>query len=131
MSFLAPLFFFQNYPRSNPDYIIRNGVFPKKKYFKFSIIVELVANPSIIFMDEPTLGLDARAAAIVMRTVRNTVDTWRTVVCTIHQPTLLCREISTPTPGFNDLFFPTKYSQPYFMQFKACFWKRKKKYWSY
>ncbi|KAI9160561.1 hypothetical protein LWI28_009429 [Acer negundo] len=34
-------------------------------------------------MDEPTSGLDARAAAIVMRTVRNTVDTGRTVVCTI------------------------------------------------
>lgn len=26
-------------------------------------------------MKEPTSGLDARAAAIVMRTVRNTVDT--------------------------------------------------------
>lgn len=33
-------------------------------------------------------GLDARAAAIVMRTVRNTVDTGRTVVCTIHQPSI-------------------------------------------
>ncbi|KAG5249757.1 pleiotropic drug resistance protein [Salix suchowensis] len=39
-------------------------------------------------MDEPTSGLDARAAAIVMRTVRNTVDTGRTVVCTIHQPSI-------------------------------------------
>ena len=33
-------------------------------------------------------GLDARAAAIVMRAVRNTVDTGRTVVCTIHQPSI-------------------------------------------
>ncbi|KAM0946163.1 putative ABC-2 type transporter, P-loop containing nucleoside triphosphate hydrolase [Dioscorea sansibarensis] len=31
-------------------------------------------------MDEPTSGLDARAAAIVMRTVRNTVNTGRTVL---------------------------------------------------
>ncbi|KAE8664723.1 Pleiotropic drug resistance protein 12 [Hibiscus syriacus] len=46
---------------------------------RLTIAVELVANPSIIFMDEPTSGLDARAAAIVMRTVRNTVDTGRTV----------------------------------------------------
>ncbi|XP_051135572.1 pleiotropic drug resistance protein 1-like isoform X2 [Andrographis paniculata] len=55
---------------------------------RLTIAVELVANPSIIFMDEPTSGLDARAAGIVMRTVRNTVDTGRTVVCTIHQPSI-------------------------------------------
>ncbi|KAK2454243.1 pleiotropic drug resistance protein [Trifolium repens] len=55
---------------------------------RLTIAVELVANPSIIFMDEPTTGLDARAAAVVMRTVRNTVDTGRTVVCTIHQPSI-------------------------------------------
>ena len=55
---------------------------------RLTIAVELVANPSIIFMDEPASGLDARAAAIVMRTVRNTVDTGRTVVCTIHQPSI-------------------------------------------
>lgn len=42
---------------------------------RLKITVELVANPSIIFMDEPTYGLDARVATIVMRTVRNTVDT--------------------------------------------------------
>ena len=55
---------------------------------RLTIAVDLDANPSIIFMDEPTSGLDARAAAIVMRTVRNTVDTGRTVVCTIHQPSI-------------------------------------------
>ncbi|KAK4604283.1 hypothetical protein RGQ29_012685 [Quercus rubra] len=42
---------------------------------RLTIAVELVAKPSIIFMDEPTTG-----------TVRNMVDTGRTVVCTIHQP---------------------------------------------
>ncbi|EFJ06133.1 hypothetical protein SELMODRAFT_136014 [Selaginella moellendorffii] len=55
---------------------------------RLTIAVELVANPSIIFMDEPTSGLDARAAAVVMRAVRNTVKTGRTVVCTIHQPSI-------------------------------------------
>ncbi|ONK78781.1 uncharacterized protein A4U43_C02F22340 [Asparagus officinalis] len=55
---------------------------------RLTIAVELVANPSIIFMDEPTTGLDARAAAIIMRTVRNTVNTGRTVICTIHQPSI-------------------------------------------
>ncbi|KAK7396464.1 hypothetical protein VNO78_17497 [Psophocarpus tetragonolobus] len=59
-----------------------------EQHKRLTIAVELVGNPSIIFMDEPTSGLDARAAAIVMRTVRNTVDTGRTVVCTIHQPSI-------------------------------------------
>ncbi|KAL3714536.1 hypothetical protein ACJRO7_006451 [Eucalyptus globulus] len=55
---------------------------------RLTIAVELVANPSIIFMDEPTSGLDARAAAIVMRAVKNIVSTGRTIVCTIHQPSI-------------------------------------------
>ncbi|CBI36330.3 unnamed protein product, partial [Vitis vinifera] len=55
---------------------------------RLTIAVEPVANPSIIFMDEPTSGPDARAAAIVMRTMRNAVDTGRTVVCAIHQPSI-------------------------------------------
>lgn len=55
---------------------------------RLTIAVELVSNPSIIFMDEPTSGLDARAAAIVMRAVKNIANTNRTVVCTIHQPSI-------------------------------------------
>ncbi|CAI0473734.1 unnamed protein product [Linum tenue] len=181
---------------------------------RLTIAVELVANPSIIFMDEPTSGLDARAAAIVMRTVRNTVDTGRTVVCTIHQPSIeifeafdelfllkrggqelyvgslghhsnhlinyfqaiegvpriidgtnpanwmlevtssaqemtlgidfaaiyknsglyrrnkaLIAELSTPAPDTKDLYFPSKYSLPFFTQCIACFWKQYLSYW--
>ncbi|XP_042453432.1 ABC transporter G family member 41-like [Zingiber officinale] len=55
---------------------------------RLTIAVELVSNPSIVFMDEPTSGLDARAAAIVMRAVKNVSETGRTVVCTIHQPSI-------------------------------------------
>ncbi|XP_058179423.1 pleiotropic drug resistance protein 3-like [Rhododendron vialii] len=55
---------------------------------RLTIAVELVSNPSILFMDEPTTGLDARAAAIIMRVVKNIVNTRRTVVCTIHQPSI-------------------------------------------
>ncbi|WRX10696.1 ABC transporter-like [Theobroma cacao] len=55
---------------------------------RLTIAVEVVSNPSIIFMDEPTSGLDARAAAIVMRVVKNISSTRRTIVCTIHQPSI-------------------------------------------
>ncbi|KAL6513704.1 Pleiotropic drug resistance protein 2 [Orobanche hederae] len=181
---------------------------------RLTIAVELVANPSIIFMDEPTSGLDARAAAIVMRTVSNTVDAGRTVVCTIHQPSIdifeafdelllmkkggqliyagalglqseilieyfeavpgvpkfqngynpatwmlevtadsveakldvdfaeiyansslyqinqnLIKELSAPPPGSKDCSFPTKHSQPFLTQCRACFWKQHRSYW--
>jgi hypothetical protein len=39
-----------------------------------------------MLLAEPTSGLDARAAAMVMRVVRKIGSTGRTVVCTIHQP---------------------------------------------
>ncbi|KAG8472011.1 hypothetical protein CXB51_036309 [Gossypium anomalum] len=55
---------------------------------RLTIAVELVANPSVIFMDEPKTSLDARAAAIVMRAVKNVADTGRTIICTIHQPSI-------------------------------------------
>ncbi|KAM4100329.1 hypothetical protein ACB094_05G060000 [Castanea mollissima] len=181
---------------------------------RLTIAVELVANPSIIFMDEPTSGLGARAAAIVMRTVRNTVDTGRTVVCTIHQPSIdifktfdelflmkrggqeiyvgplghhschlikyfesiqgvqkindgynpatwmlevttstqetvldvdftslyknlelyrnnkaLIKELSKPAPGSKDLYFPSRYSQPFFTRCMSCLWKQHWSYW--
>ncbi|KAF3618071.1 Pleiotropic drug resistance protein 3 [Capsicum annuum] len=181
---------------------------------QLTVAVEFVVNPSIIFMDEPTSGLDARAAAIVMRTVRNTVDTGRTLVCTIHQPSIdifdafdellllklggeeiyvgpsgrhsshlikyfegidgvpkikdgynpatwmleitsvaqeaalgidfrelyknsemyrgnkaLIKELSVPVAGAKDLYFQTKYSQSFFTQCMACFWKQHWSYW--
>jgi ABC-type multidrug transport system ATPase subunit len=39
-------------------------------------------------MDEPTSGLDARSAATVMMAVRNVAGNGRTVMVTIHQPSI-------------------------------------------
>lgn len=71
---------------------------------RLSIGVELAGNPSLIFMvrtlaacmstmhtpahaqDEPTSGIDARSASILMRCIKRTAKLQRTIVCTIHQP---------------------------------------------
>jgi ABC-type multidrug transport system ATPase subunit len=82
--------------------------FEQKK--RLSIAVELAASPSVLFLDEvrsglsyddsplvallthlvflvqPTSGLDARSAHLVARTLRSISDSGRTVVATIHQP---------------------------------------------
>lgn len=41
----------------------------------------------------------------------------------------LIKQLSTPEPGSKDLYFPTKYSQTFVTQCKACFWKQHWSYW--
>jgi energy-coupling factor transporter ATP-binding protein EcfA2 len=53
---------------------------------RVSIGVELAANPSILFLDEPTTGLDSKAAQSLIRNLRTIADSGRSIVCTIHQP---------------------------------------------
>jgi energy-coupling factor transporter ATP-binding protein EcfA2 len=53
---------------------------------RVSIALELAANPAIMFLDEPTTGLDARSAEVVIHNIRTIAKTGRTIVCTIHQP---------------------------------------------
>jgi len=47
---------------------------------------EMVTNPSLIFLDEPTTGLDSWTAYSVVRSLHKLAELGRTVVCTIHQP---------------------------------------------
>ncbi|RHY08597.1 hypothetical protein DYB36_003289 [Aphanomyces astaci] len=60
---------------------------------RVTIGVEVVANPSILFLDEPTSGLDARSAITVMKGVQSIARTGRTVLCTIHQPSISIFEL--------------------------------------
>ena len=53
---------------------------------RLSIGVEIVNLPDLIFLDEPTTGLDSSIAYEVMAAVRNLANQNRTVICTIHQP---------------------------------------------
>jgi ABC-type multidrug transport system ATPase subunit len=51
-----------------------------------SIGVELITDPTLIFLDEPTTGLDSFTAQSVMETLKDLAMTGRTVISTIHQP---------------------------------------------
>jgi ABC-type multidrug transport system ATPase subunit/ABC-type multidrug transport system permease subunit len=61
-----------------------NGVAPEVRK-KVTIAVELIMNPSLLFLDEPTTGLDAPGALSVMKAVRELAREIA-VICTIHQP---------------------------------------------
>jgi len=53
---------------------------------KLTIAVELVGRPGLLFLDEPTTGLDSSAAINVMRIVRALAHQGQAVICTVHQP---------------------------------------------
>ena len=60
------------------------GVSPEVRK-KVTIGVELISDPLILFLDEPTTGLDSSSAVAVMDAVRENCKN-RVVICTIHQP---------------------------------------------
>ncbi|KAG5960110.1 hypothetical protein E4U57_000269 [Claviceps arundinis] len=53
---------------------------------RVSIGVQLLANPSVLFLDEPTTGLDATSAFQLVRTLKSLAQKGRTIITTIHQP---------------------------------------------
>lgn len=53
---------------------------------RVSIGIELLINPSILFMDEPTSGLDSTTALKLMMTMNDLAKEGRTIITSIHQP---------------------------------------------
>ncbi|KAI6780236.1 putative ABC transporter ATP-binding protein/permease-like protein [Emericellopsis cladophorae] len=53
---------------------------------RVSIGVQMLANPSVLFLDEPTTGLDATSAYQLVRTLKKLAQSGRTMITTIHQP---------------------------------------------
>jgi ABC-type multidrug transport system ATPase subunit len=51
-----------------------------------AIGLELLNNPKVLFMDEPTTGLDSHSAERLIQLCRKFTELGRTVVATIHQP---------------------------------------------
>lgn len=53
---------------------------------RVSIANELIINPSILFLDEPTTGLDSSISFNLVKTLISLAREGRTIMCTIHQP---------------------------------------------
>jgi ABC-type multidrug transport system ATPase subunit len=51
-----------------------------------SLAVQLLANPSVLFLDEVTTGLDATTALQLVATLKQLARQGRTIVVTLHQP---------------------------------------------
>lgn len=60
---------------------------PKHARKRLTIAVQLVVQPRILFLDEPTTGLGNNAAALVIRSIRRATDELGLItIATIHQP---------------------------------------------
>jgi ABC-type multidrug transport system ATPase subunit/ABC-type multidrug transport system permease subunit len=55
---------------------------------RVNLALELLTEPSLLCLDEPTSGLASEDAANVMRLLRKLADQGRTILITIHQPSL-------------------------------------------
>jgi ABC-type multidrug transport system ATPase subunit len=60
-----------------------------EKRKRTTIGLELVARPSLLlFVDEPTFGLDSQSAWSIIKLLREFADAGQVILCTIHQPSV-------------------------------------------
>ncbi|XP_020285097.1 protein scarlet [Pseudomyrmex gracilis] len=63
------------------DKVLSGG---EKKRLAFA--TELLTDPEIVFLDEPTTGQDAHSAGVLASHMMSFASRGRTILCTIHQP---------------------------------------------
>ena len=87
-----------------------------------SLGVELLTQPRLLFLDEPTSGMDAAGSAGVMRLLRKLTDQGRSVVLTApasHQ-IMMCDKVAVLTPGGTLAYYgPPEEGLAYFDAYRA------------
>ncbi|XP_071483719.1 protein white-like [Diadema antillarum] len=53
---------------------------------RVSVATKLFAEPRLLFLDEPTTGLDSYMAALLVKNLRDLASQGYNIICTIHQP---------------------------------------------
>jgi energy-coupling factor transporter ATP-binding protein EcfA2/ABC-type multidrug transport system permease subunit len=76
------------------DIVDREIGSPEKKVLsggqrkRVNVAMELLSQPDVIFLDEPTSGLSSYDAEQVISLLRKLADAGKTIIATIHQPSL-------------------------------------------
>lgn len=60
---------------------------------RLSIAVELVDDPEILFLDEPTTGLDSSSSTQCIKLLKRLAEQGKTIIATIHTPSALLFEM--------------------------------------
>ena len=84
---------------------------------RVNLAMELLTDPKVLFLDEPTSGLSSEDTLQVMKVLRKLADDGRTIILTIHQPSLeayqlldhlvlMAKDANKPEPGRLGYFGP-------------------------
>lgn len=60
---------------------------------RLSIALEMINNPPMMFLDEPTTGLDSMSSLHCISALKSLTKSGRTIICTIHQPSTTIYEM--------------------------------------